>query len=490
MSKTNPIASPDLWNGKIYNGEWRTAAAGTMEVTEKATGEPLAEIGMASPDDVVEMALQAKQAQREWAAMSGPQRGDILRRFSELVLIHADEIIEWIVRETGSIYPKSEWEVHMTAREVLEAAAMPSAAQGVLLATDDPQRQSFARRIPIGVVGVITPWNSPFLLAARAFGPALAMGNAVLLKPDPQTPVCGGVLPILLLEEAGLPKGLIHLLPGGVDTGEALVSDPNVNMISFTGSTRAGRKVGEIAGGLLKRVSLELGGNNPYIVLEDADLEKATSAGAFGSFNHQGQICLTIGRHIVHESIAEDYTKLLAERVAPLPVGDPFREQVALGPIINAKQADNVQRILDESVAMGARIMVGGKRDGLYFYPTVLADVTTDMPVFKEEIFGPVAPVLTFKTDDEAVELANNTNYGLSAAVQSANQSRALGIANRLHSGIIHINDQTVIHEVYGPIGGVGMSGNGYNYGSVCNADQFTEWQWLTTRSETPPYPF
>ncbi len=491
MTQSSKLFAPAIWSGKIFDGDWKDARGAIQEVLDKASGDKIAESAFATKDDVSDVARVAVEAQKEWCNLPGPQRGDILRKFSELCRVHDGEISDWLVRETGSVRAKADWEVHTTAREVLEASTMPSFPQGQLLATEVPGRQSIARRLPVGVVGIITPWNSPFLLAARAFGPALAMGNAVVIKPDPQTPIIGGVLPALLLEEAGLPKGLFQVVPGGAETGEAIISDPAIDMISFTGSTATGRIVGEQAGHHIKRVSLELGGNNAYIVLDDADLEAATSAGSFGSFFHQGQICLTAGRHLVHEVIAEEYIQRLAERTQRLKIGDPFLDnEVLIGPIINQKQADRVEGIVQRSIDMGATLNAGGMRDGLYYPPTVLSDVTVDMPVFTDEIFGPVAPVITFKTDEEAVQLANQTHYGLSAAIQSPDIGRAMAIADQLHSGIIHINEQTVLHEVYGPIGGVGASGNGFNYGTVSNADKFTELQWITSRAEAQPYPF
>ncbi|NPT56505.1 benzaldehyde dehydrogenase [Paraburkholderia elongata] len=484
------LAPTEVWSAKIYSNGWKNPGLGAENVIEKATGAKLGEIGIASPKDVSVAAAIAREAQKDWAKNPGPLRGDVLREFSRLVMMHADELADQIVRETGSIRAKALWEVQMSAREVLEAAALGSQPAGVLTSTAEAGRQSIARRIPIGVIGVITPWNSPFILGSRAIGPALAIGNAVILKPDSQTPVAGGVSFARLFEEAGLPAGLFHVLPGGADTGAALVKEPLVDMISFTGSTRVGRQIGSIAGGQLKRVSLELGGNNPYIVLDDADIEAAASAGAWGAFFHQGQICLTAGRHLVHEGIADAYAEALARKAKALIVDDPFDERVQLGPIINERQAANVERIVAETLAKGAKALTGGSRNGLFFEPTVITGVTRGMAAFDEEIFGPVAPITTFRTDDEAVELANATEYGLVAAVASANLARAQGIADRLHSGVIHINDQTVLHEVYGPIGGVGASGNGFNHSTLTNADQFSEWQWITTRSRIPAYPF
>jgi benzaldehyde dehydrogenase (NAD) len=484
------LAPEDVWSGKIYSSGWQQPGQGTLDVTEKATGASLGKVGVASAADVAAAASTARQAQTEWAQVPGPLRGDVIRKFSQLVLEHADEIAEQIVRETGSIGPKGQWEVLMTARESLEAANIGSEPVGIMAASAEVGRRSYAKRVPIGVVAIITPWNSPFLLGTRAVAPALVAGNAVLLKPDPQTPVCGGVMFARLLEEAGLPAGLFHVLPGGIPTGESVVGEPLVDMVSFTGSTRAGRLIGAAAGAMLKRVSLELGGNNPYIVLPGVDIEAAASAGAWGSFFHQGQICLTAGRHLVHESIAEEYTDALVKHASNLVVGDPYTDQVHLGPIVNERQAENVDRIVAETVEQGATVLVGGVREGLFYKPTVMTGIKPGMPAFDEEIFGPVAPITTFRTDDEAIALANQTSYGLVAAVVGPDLAQAQRIADRLHTGIVHINDQSVLHEVYGPIGGVGVSGNGFNHSTLTNADQFTEWKWITVRDEIAEYPF
>jgi benzaldehyde dehydrogenase (NAD) len=344
--------------------------------------------------------------------------------------------------------------------------------------------------VPIGVVGVITPWNFPIVLAMRSLGPALALGNAVVLKGDLNTPVSGGVIIARLFEEAGLPDGVLHVLGGGADVGQALVADPNVRMISFTGSTKTGRLVGETAGRGLKRMVLELGGNSPLIVLDDADIEAASSAGAWGSFLHQGQICLAVSRHLVHESIAEDYLAALAERAGRLVVGNPATEQVHLGPIINEKQVERVQRIVDESVGAGATALVGGSHNGLFYPATVLRDVKPGMAAFDEEIFGPVAPVTTFSSDEEAVGLANMTEYGLAAAVQSGSQSRATEVGDALHAGMVHINDQTVNEEPPAPFGGFKSSSNGGHFGGVGQLELWTEWQWQTSRERAGQFPF
>jgi benzaldehyde dehydrogenase (NAD) len=324
----------------------------------------------------------------------------------------------------------------------------------------------------------------------RAVAPALAVGNAVVLKPDPRTSISGGVIIAQLFAEAGLPEGVLHVLPGAGDAGAALCSDPNIAMIAFTGSTSAGRKVGELAGRHLKKVSLELGGKNTLMVLDDADLDIAVSNAAWGTYLHQGQICMASGRILVQRTISEEFTGRLAEKARTLPVGDPATSQVALGPLINRAQIDHARDIVDRSTAAGARLEAGGTHEGLFFAPTVLSGVVPGMAAFEEEVFGPVASVTSFETDDEAIALANQTEYGLSAGIISRSVSRALGIGNRLRIGLLHINDQTVADDVVNPFGGVGASGNGTSIGGPANWEEFTQWQWVTIRGTAPTYPF
>jgi benzaldehyde dehydrogenase (NAD) len=343
----------------------------------------------------------------------------------------------------------------------------------------------------VGVVGVISPFNFPLILSIRAVAPALALGNAVILKPDPRTAVSGGVTLARIFEDAGLPRGLLSVLPGGADVGEALITAPEVHVIAFTGSTAAGRRVGALAAEHLKRVHLELGGNSALLVLDDVDVERAAGLGAWGSYFHQGQICMATGRHLVLSSIADEYTDRLAAHAAALQVGDPASGQVALGPIIDARQRDAVHAIVTGSVEAGARLVTGGTFDGLFYRPTVLGDVPVDSPAFQREIFGPVAPVTPVRDVDEAVELARASEYGLSLGILTADAMRGLEIADRIPSGLIHINDQTVNDEATVPFGGVRASGTGSRHGGQqANLDAFTETQWITLRRTTPNYPF
>ncbi len=478
------------WHGKIWTGAWTDGSGGTYDAVEPATGDVIAPVGRATPADVEAAAARAAEVQREWAAAPFEQRARVLRRAGEVLEAHADEIRGWLARESGAIQPFGDFQVHTSAQECFEASALPSHPYGELLRTGSP-RLSLARRVPAGVVGVIAPFNVPTILAIRAIAPALALGNAVVLKPDPRTAISGGAVFARVFEEAGLPAGVFQVLPGGADVGEALVVAPRVRVIAFTGSTRAGRAVGALAGQHLKRAHLELGGNSALIVLPDVDVTAAASVGAWGTFAHQGQICMATSRHLVHESIAEEYTQVLTEKVAGLPVGDPFREQVALGPLIDAGQRDRVHGLVTASVERGASVRTGGEFDGLFYRPTVLADVTIDHPAYAEEIFGPVAPVTPFSSLDEVVGLASGTEYGLSLGILTRDVYAGLQLAERIPSGLVHINDQTVNDEAVAPFGGVGASGTGSRHGGPqANIEAFTETQWVTLRGDLPGYPF
>ncbi|PQZ94664.1 benzaldehyde dehydrogenase [Arthrobacter sp. MYb227] len=484
-----PLLDESIWNSKINIAGWVDAEGGTQDVIEPATGAVLGSIGVASTKDVYRAATIAAKAQVAWAATKPEERAAVLRRAGDLWEQHAAEIQSWIIRESGGIGPKAGLETHVAAQECFEAAALPSHPQGDVL-TSNEARWSFARRRAAGVVSVIAPFNFPLILSIRSVAPALALGNAVLLKPDPRTAVCGGVALMRIFEEAGLPDGLLSLLPGGVETGVAVVEAPEVRVVSFTGSTAAGRKVGEAGARNLKRVHLELGGNNALVVLPGADLAKAASAGAFGSFMHQGQICMTTGRHFVHESLYDDYVAALAAKATNLPVGDPNTGQVALGPIIDERQLANIDAIVKESVAAGGRLVAGGSSEGLFYSPTVLADLDPKNPAFAQEIFGPVAPVMKFSEIDELIELVNANEYGLSVGILG-DVGLAMGIADRVHSGKVHINEQTVTDEANAPFGGVGASGTGSRFGGAqANIEAFTETQWLTMRPQIADYPF
>ena len=368
------IAAEGVWRGNIFCGRWQPARGGTGVVIEPATGRPLTEVGMAAVEDVREAARTAASVQEAWAGTPAERRAGILRRAAQLLETHAESLRSWIVRETGCIPGKADVELHLSAAILWEAAALATQPHGVVLPSS-VKRMSFARRVPHGVVGVISAFNFPLILTMRALAPALALGNAVVCKPDPRTPISGGFIPARLFEAAGLPAGLLHVLPGGGEVGEALVIDPAVAMVSFTGSSATGRRVGELASRHLKKVALELGGKNATIVLEDADLDVAASNVAWGSFLHQGQICMATGKVLAHRSILEPLVQRLVQKARQLPVGDPHTQDVALGPLINEQQVRRVQEMVDEAVARGAKLHAGGSHDRLFYKPTVITGV-------------------------------------------------------------------------------------------------------------------
>jgi benzaldehyde dehydrogenase (NAD) len=476
------------WRGKVYSGGW--IGTGTeAAVTEPATGGELGRTGIAGAAEVSRAAQQAAAAQPAWAATPYTQRAAILRKAAEIWLANAAEIENWSIREGGKIPPAAQFETHVATEEIFEAATLPNRAAGEIIPSEQP-RLSFVERVPAGVVGVISPFNFPQILAIRSAAPALALGNAVVLKPDPRTAVCGGVVLARVFEEAGLPEGLLHVLPGGVDAGEAIITEPAIRIVSFTGSTAAGRRVGELAGRHLKRVHLELGGNSALIILDDADLDRAASAGAWGSFLHQGQICMTTGRHLVHEAIYDEYVSRLADKAGHLPVGDPATAQVALGPVIDERQRDKIHAMVTGTVDAGGRLAAGGTYENLFYQPTVLADVAPSMPAYADEVFGPVAPVIRFATADDAAKLAADSEYGLSLGILTRDVMRGLDLARRIPTGIVHINEQTVDDEPNAPFGGVLASGTGARFGGSANLEAFTETRWVTVRGDIAPYPF
>ena len=484
------LIDPAAWQGRVFDGSgWRAPRGGMRDVVEPATGVTLGQTGIANADDMREAIARACAAQRAWAETGPRERAAVLLKAARVLQEHFDELALIIARETGGIVPKGQHEVKEAAVICNIAAGLPMQAQGEVLPSE-AGRLSIARRVPHGVVGVISPFNFPLILGIRSVAPALALGNAVVLKPDPRTPVSGGVIMAEVFRRAGLPEGLLQVLPGDAEAGEALVTDERVPMIAFTGSPTVGRRIGELAGRHLKKVSLELGGANNLIILEDADPDRAASAAAFGAWFHQGQICMASNRILVHEAIADAIRERLVGKATHLPVGDGASGQVALGPMIDMKQLQRFDGVVKDSVAAGAKLEAGGQHQGLCYRPTVLSGVQPGMRVFDEEPFGPVASLVTFRTDEEAVALANRSQGGLAAAVISPSIARAMAIGRQLNAGMVHINDQTVNDECTNPFGGPGLGGNGNAVGGPADVDEYTRWQWITVKDAVPQFPF
>jgi benzaldehyde dehydrogenase (NAD) len=480
------------WHEAIFVGGafGRPAAGGTLEVRDKATDEIFATAGLAADADVDRAVAAAAVAQPDWAARTYAERAELLRGVAAALAERAGPLRELIMRETGCIGGKADYEIAAATSELTEAAALASRATGEILPSAHPGRFSLSERVPLGLVGAITPWNFPLVLGMRVIAPAIALGNVVLLKPSPETPLSGGLAIAELFDAAGAPAGVFQVLPGDVAVGQRLVTHPDVAMIHFTGSTTVGREIARTAGGLLKQVSLELGGNNALIVLDDADLEQATMIGAWSAFHYQGQTCITAGRHIVQRAVADAYVAGLAARADAITLGNTVTQEVGLGPMINSRQLDRARTMLDEAVADGAKVVAGGTVSGRFFRPTVVTGVSAQSRLWTEEIFAPIAPVLVVDGDDEAVAVANDTPYGLVNSVLAGDPGRGVQVARRLRAGMVHVNDATPQDEALAPFGGIGQSGLGGRSGGDSNLEEFTQRRWLTVNPGPAHYPY
>lgn len=453
------------WHDRLHIGGWVSGSAGSAPVIEAATGEPLGSLALAAPDDVDRAVPVVAQAQRAWQRIPVAKRNPRMLALAAAIDRHRDRIAAWLVREAGATKAKAHREIDGAIAEIRYATELSTVPSSRAIGSRDAAREQTLVRMPIGVVGVITPFNAPFILAMRALAPSLALGNGAILKPDPRTAVSGGLLLPQLIDEAGIPAGLVSVLPGDGAVGARISAHPGIGSALFTGSTAAGRRVGAAAGAALKRIGLELGGNNAVLVLDDADIEAAARRAVVSSFLHQGQICMSAGRYLVQEAVYAPFVERLAALAEALTVGDPWRQDVDLGPLIDEAAAARLGSLLERSVTKGAVVRCGGTIDGLFMAATVLGDVHPDAPAYREEIFGPIAPVTVVRDDEHAVELATDTDYGLVAAIHSADEARARTLAESLPCGTVRINDVTNHDEPRTPMSGWGASGNGSAFG-------------------------
>jgi aldehyde dehydrogenase (NAD+) len=484
-----PRLGSDGWESLYLDGEWETRED-RLAVEDPYELEELVSVSAASEETVDAAYEVAAEAQREWADAPPQRRAAVIQNALEVIEERHEELVELLAREAGGTRLKAEVELD-TATGMMElAAGFPLDSPGQHDRSVTPGKENIVKREPVGVVGVISPWNFPFHLSMRAVAPALALGNAVVLKPASDTPITGGLAIARVFEEAGLPEGLLNVVPGrGSEIGDRVAGHEISRVIAFTGSTPVGRGVASRAAEALSEPAMELGGNNAHIVLSDADLDQAVDAGAFGSFVHQGQVCISINRHLVHESLYDDYVAALADKAESLPTGDPKDEETIVGPIINESQRDQMIEYIEETIEQGATLEAGGEVDGLVLEPTVLSGVENDMAAACNEHFGPIAPVIPFSDDEEAIELANATEYGLSGSVHSGDRERAERVADRVETGMIHINDQPVNDEPHIPFGGVGASGIG-RYNGDAIKDELTTTKWISIQREEREYPF
>lgn len=495
-----PLAPPEIeslsvapdagWNNLYIDGEWTAGEADdTTPIVNPTTQETIGAVPRATEADVDRAYDVADNAQSAWAERPPQERAAVVEKARELIDTYEADLVPLFGVELGGTPLKANIEMDLVRNMMKVSEGMAFESDGGHKQSTIPGKENIVEREPVGVVGVISPWNFPFHLSMRAVAPALALGNSVVLKPSSSSSLLGGLVLARLFEEAGLPDGLLNVVTGkGSETGTYVSDHPTPAVLSFTGSTAIGRTVGEHAGRNLTLPSLELGGNNVHIVAEDADLDRAIDGGVFGSFTHQGQECISINRHLVHEAVYDEYVERLAARAAELTVGDPRAEGTDVGPIINESQHADIVDLVESSLDAGATLEAGGEYEGLFIEPTVLSDATNEMPIAASEHFGPIAPVIPFSDDQEAIEMANATDYGLSGSVHSADVGHAREIADAIETGMVHINDQPLNDEAHIPFGGVGASGLGrYNADAILH--ELTRTKWISVQREPREYP-
>lgn len=474
-------------------GTWRDGGSGTtLEDVNPYNQDVLASHVLANRADVDEAYAAAAQAQREWAAAAPRERAGVLTRAVQLFDQRHDELVRWCQLESGSIRAKAEFEVGAARDITEEAASFPYRMHGGIFASDTPHKENRVYRQPLGVVGVISPWNFPMNLSNRSVATALGCGNAVVLKPASDTPLTGGLLLAKIYEEAGLPKGLLSVLIGrGSDIGDYFVEHPVPKLITFTGSTAVGRGIGaKTTGGQhIKRVALELGGNCPLVVLDDADVAHAVDIAIIGRFLHQGQICMSTNRIIVDASLADDFTERFVDRASKLVCGDPLDPATDIGPIINEAQLTGLLEKIERAQQQGAEVLLGGEPDGLVLPPAVFGGVDPTWDIAMQESFGPLAPIIVAHGEDEALRFANMSDYGLSSAVAGTDVERATAFALKIDAGMTHVNDMTVADERNVPFGGEKNSGLG-RFNGEWILEEMTRTHWTSVQHEAHPYPF
>ncbi|WP_137290744.1 aldehyde dehydrogenase family protein [Natronorubrum halophilum] len=509
------ISTTTDWNALYIGGEWIDGDGDTIPIEDPSTREVFAEVPAATESDVDDAYEAAAAAQAEWKDHPPVARQEVIQQFIEALHEYEEEIIELLAYEAGGTAGYGHTSHHLTADQAAEAATLPRRMKGEHAASNIPGKEHLVKREPKGVVTVISPWNFPLNLSARAVVPAIAAGNAIVLKPATNTPITGGLLFAKLFEETNLPDGVLNVVTGhGSDIGDRVAGHPESDVVAFTGSTEVGRRVAATAAENLATPAMELGGNNAHVVTADADLERAVDGAVFGSFIHQGQVCISINRHVVHEDVSDDYVTHLVDRAESLVAGSAH-DEVHLGPVIDEDQRDEMLEYVAETIDAGATLETGGGivdlegvhesqsdslasqksstsgdvEDSLVVEPTVLSDVTNDMAAACNEHFGPIAPVISFSDIDEAIEIANDTEFGLSGSVHAGDLETARSIADRMETGMVHIGDQPINDEAHVPFSGTGASGmGGYNTEEFLR--EVTETKWISIQREPREYPF
>ncbi len=494
MPKTPPRY--DGFTQQYIGGEWREGRSiNTIEDTNPYDGSRLTQLRGASVDDVDAAYASAVTAQPAWAATPARDRASIMRRAADLLWARRDEVIDLTIRETGGVRRLAELLTYFAWTQLDAAATYPAFTRGAILPAESSGEESFAYRKPLGVIAVISPWNAPINLTMRSVAPALALGNAVVLKPSSDTPITGGIVHARIFEDAGLPKGVLNVVMGvSSEIGDAVVIHPASSLLSFTGSTPVGRSLyGKVGGSInIKRLALELGGNAPCVVLDDADLDLAAHAVVVGRFLHQGQICMSANRAIVDAKVFDPFVERLLARVKALPFGDPQDSATVIGPLVTRTQVKSVLAKIDHAKAQGARVLAGGPARGSQHNiipPHVYVDVEPHYAIAQEESFGPLLPILKATDEAHALRLANDTEFGLSSAVFTRDFERGRQFALGIKAGMTHVNDIPVADSPYAPYGGERNSGLGRFNGDAI-IDEFTRPHWITTQRKAVAYPF
>lgn len=475
----------------LIGGRWRDASDGRTHDVIGAGERAVTRQAAAGADDARAAADAAAAALPAWSATAPEQRRALLERAGELLAERAEQIAATMAQETGATFGWGMFNVGLSADILRAAGALATEPVAAEVESHVPGLRSTAVRRAVGVCVGIAPWNAPVILGTRAVAWPLAFGNTVVMKASEQSPRTHAAI-VQALVDAGLPAGAVNLVTNdpadAAAVVDALIEHPAVRHVNFTGSTRVGRLIAQKAAGELKRTLLELGGKAPLVVLDDADLDAAAAAASFGAFMNSGQICMSTERVVVDAAVAEQFGERIAARADALTAGDPADKATQVGPVVNAAALAHVRALVDDAVAHGARVLAGGGHDGLLQRPTVIAGVTPQMRIYAEESFGPLLALVTAAGEDEAVRIANDTEYGLAAGVFSGDPQRGLAVAARIESGICHVNGATVADEATAPFGGVKASGWG-RFGAGQVAAEFTDTRWITLSEQERSYP-
>lgn len=467
---------------QFIGGEWREGGGQKLPNYNPLTGELLYTYSAATKEDVDDAYAAAAKAQKEWAQTPPAHKKEMMVKLGAAITEMKDELISVMIEEGGSTQPKYMFEYTDSLNVVQDALHYPYMMDGKIMPSNVPGKENYIWRSPKGVICVIAPYNFPILLALRSVIPAVATGNAVVLKPASDTPASAMAIGEFF-DKAGFPKGLVNVVAGrGSDIGDYIVQHPVPELVSFTGSTEVGQHIGALASAKLKDISLELGGNNTMIILDDADVVQAAKAAIFGAYCHQGQVCMCTNRVIATPKVYDAFAETFVAMSQATKVGNPAEEDTFIGPIVNQAQVESIEKIVADTIAAGATVALKGKTEGLLIHPWVFTDVTNDMPAAKLEVFGPVCAIIRAKDEADAIRICNDTEYGLSNSVFTKDLYHGMQVARQMESGMVHVNDQPINHEPHVMFGGEKYSGVG-RFNGPWVVEKFTTEKWISVQT-------